>query len=64
MSEWCRRKAPGKLDDSNDVPLPDRPVGQTIGYHLRSGKHDITSYDWARYLDFADRHFRKAKASR
>ena len=48
----------------SEMPLPDRPVGQTIGYHLRSGKHDITSYDWARYLDFADRHFRKAKASR
>ena len=41
----------------SEMPPPDRPVGQTIGYHLRSGKHDITVYDWARYLDFADRHF-------
>ena len=40
-----------------EMPLPDRPVGHTIGYHLRRGAHDITAYDWARYLDFADRHF-------
>jgi hypothetical protein len=40
-----------------EMPPPDRPVGHTIGYHLRSGAHDITAYDWDRYLDFADRHF-------
>jgi hypothetical protein len=46
------------------MPPADHPVGQTIGYHLRTGKHDITTYDWARYLDFADRHFAKARARR
>ncbi len=38
-----------------DMPAPDHPVGDCVRYHVRSGKHDITAYDWAQYLDFADR---------
>ena len=41
-----------------DMPAVDHPVGQTIGYHIRRGDHEITPYDWQQYLDFADRHFR------
>jgi hypothetical protein len=37
-------------------PGLNQPVGRTIRYHLRSGKHDVTDYDWEQYLSFADRH--------
>ena len=43
----------------NTQPAADRPVGDYIGYHLRSGKHDLTDYDWAQYLNFADQHFHR-----
>jgi hypothetical protein len=39
-------------------PKPDLPVGQTIGYHLRSGKHAITTYDWEQFIRFADHHLK------
>ncbi len=39
-------------------PKPDQPVRfGKIGYHLRSGKHDIQLYDWEQYLDFAETQF-------
>jgi hypothetical protein len=37
-------------------PAAGEAVGDHVGYHLREGKHDINEWDWARYLDFADRH--------
>ncbi|MBC8128230.1 MAG: acetylxylan esterase [Gloeobacteraceae cyanobacterium ES-bin-144] len=37
-------------------PAMDQPVGDSIGYHLRAGKHDVMNYDWQQYLKFARRH--------
>jgi hypothetical protein len=45
----------------SEMPAADKPVGETIGYHLRTGKHDITAYDWQQYLNFANRHLTTAK---
>jgi hypothetical protein len=39
-------------------PPVDQPVGQSIGYHRRSGVHDVTEFDWHQFLNFADRHWK------
>ena len=40
-------------------PAADTPIGDGIGYHLRTGKHELTTYDWTQYLAFARRHWGK-----
>jgi hypothetical protein len=45
---------------TRQMPAVNQPVGDTVRYHVRTGKHDITAYDWEQYLDFADRQFRRA----
>ena len=42
-----------------EMPAVNQPAGTTIGYHIRSGGHDVTDYDWEQYLRFADRHLRQ-----
>jgi hypothetical protein len=43
-----------------DPPAVDSPLKeQRIGYHIRSGPHNITKFDWEQYLDFADLHVRE-----
>ena len=39
-----------------EMPGLHQPVGNSVRYHVRAGKHDVTAYDWDQYLDFADRH--------
>lgn len=45
--------------DSDEMPGIHEPVMNDIGYHIREGIHDVTQYDWLRFLDFADQHFGK-----
>ena len=40
----------------DDMPELNKSVMSTIGYHIRSGGHDVTDYDWQQFLNFADIH--------
>jgi pimeloyl-ACP methyl ester carboxylesterase len=42
---------------TTEMPTPESPLhGGAIGHHIRTGKHNLTVYDWARFMDFADKH--------
>ena len=43
------------------MPAVDKPSAGRIGYHVRSGGHNVMEFDWQQYLDFADRHFGRNK---
>lgn len=44
------------IDLDTEWPPVNSPVGDRIRYHVRSGSHGITPYDWDCYLDFARQH--------
>jgi hypothetical protein len=46
---------------AQEMPTVNQPVTGTIGYHIRTGKHDVTEFDWQCYLDFADKHLKRKK---
>ncbi len=45
------------LDNKNLPHLNEPIIKGKMGYHIRSGSHDLTKYDWERYMDFADLQF-------
>jgi hypothetical protein len=44
---------------TDSMPGLHQPVGETVRYHIRAGKHDVTLYDWQQYLAFADKYWKK-----
>ena len=43
---------------TDQMPPLNQPILHTIAYHIRTGKHAVTSFDWDQFLAFADLHFR------
>jgi hypothetical protein len=39
---------------TDKMPELEQPIMHDVAYHIRSGKHDVTAYDWDQYLKFAD----------
>lgn len=39
-------------------PPINTSVGDIIRYHIRTGKHDVTDFDWEQYLNFGDQYVR------
>lgn len=44
---------------SSKMPEVNKPVMTTVGYHIRSGKHDITLYEWNQFISFSDLHLKQ-----
>jgi hypothetical protein len=48
---------------AEEMPKPDSPVFGVVSYHIRTGKHDITPYDWEQYIRFANEQVKKTAGS-
>jgi len=38
---------------TNQMPETNSPIQNTLAYHIRTGKHDVTDYDWEQYIEWA-----------
>jgi hypothetical protein len=42
--------------DATELPETNRSIGDSIGYHVREGEHDILTFDWQQFIEFARKH--------
>jgi len=58
-SEVYRLLGKKGLENEASPGLGEAIVESDVGYHIREGGHSIERYDWDRFLDFADYHFKR-----
>ena len=42
--------------DTEQIPALNTPIQHTIAFHIRTGKHEVTEFDWDQFLLFADKY--------
>lgn len=47
------------LLSSQTPPLNEAILDSDVGYHIKEGGHSVEIYDWLRFMDFADYHFKR-----
>ncbi|MBM1105908.1 acetylxylan esterase [Aurantibacter crassamenti] len=41
---------------TSKIPEVNQPIQNIVAYHIRTGKHDVTEYDWEQYIKWAKKH--------
>lgn len=39
---------------TDQMPALNQPIQHTLAFHYRTGKHEVTDFDWEQFLKFAD----------
>ena len=40
---------------SDTMPEVNQPIQNIVAYHIRTGKHDVTDFDWEQYIKWAEK---------
>jgi len=49
---------------SAEMPEVNHPIMNRVGYHIRTGGHDVLAYDWDQFIKFANLHLGHAGAGK
>ncbi|QHV97621.1 alpha/beta fold hydrolase [Spirosoma endbachense] len=49
-----------KSNLNSDPPAINQPIiNSQLGYHIREGEHNLTTFDWSNFIKFANAHLKK-----